>query len=70
MRSGGRSGGNPKRDAKDSKYGFGGRKRAGKRNDATSSADMEGFRTSRPEGRGVLQSCLHLHHCPMNFCVM
>jgi Eukaryotic rRNA processing protein EBP2 len=48
----GRGGGNPKRDAKDSKYGFGGRKRAGKRNDAASSADMEGFRTSRPEGRG------------------
>ena len=33
-----------KREAKDSKFGFGGRKRLGKQNDASSAADMGGFR--------------------------
>lgn len=33
-----------KREAKDSKFGFGGRKRLGKQNDASSAANMDGFR--------------------------
>ncbi|EIE20095.1 eukaryotic rRNA processing [Coccomyxa subellipsoidea C-169] len=33
-----------KREAKDTKFGFGGRKRLGKQNDASSAADMGGFR--------------------------
>ncbi len=31
-----------KREARDERYGFGGRKRLKKQNDATSAADMEG----------------------------
>ncbi|BDA45324.1 probable rRNA-processing protein EBP2 [Coccomyxa sp. Obi] len=33
-----------KREAKDAKFGFGGRKRLGKQNDASSAANMDGFR--------------------------
>ena len=36
-----------KREAKNEKYGFGGRKRLGKQNDASSAADMDGFRQGR-----------------------
>ena len=36
-----------KREARDSKYGFGGRKRLGKQNDASSAADMEGYKPGR-----------------------
>ncbi len=36
-----------KREAKNDKYGFGGRKRLGKQNDASSAADMDGFRQGR-----------------------
>ncbi|KAK9862248.1 hypothetical protein WJX84_002448 [Apatococcus fuscideae] len=45
---GGIAKGGKKRQAKDSKFGFGGRKRLGKQNDATSAADM----SSMPSGRG------------------
>ena len=43
-----------RREARNSRYGFGGRKRLAKQNDAASAADMEGFRTSRADrgGRG------------------
>ncbi|CAL5221811.1 g4067 [Coccomyxa viridis] len=36
-----------KREAKNDKYGFGGRKRLGKQNDASSAADMDGFRQGK-----------------------
>ncbi len=36
-----------KREAKNETYGFGGRKRLGKQNDATSAADMDGFRQGK-----------------------
>ena len=36
-----------KREAKNERYGFGGRKRLGKQNDASSAADMNGFRQGR-----------------------
>ncbi|KAK9830655.1 hypothetical protein WJX74_000440 [Apatococcus lobatus] len=45
---GGIAKGGKKRQAKDSKFGFGGRKRLGKQNDAASAADM----SSMPGGRG------------------
>ena len=60
-RFGGRSGGRDSgrggrggklRQHKDSKFGFGGRKKGSKRNDAMSSADMEGFRPARRGGSG------------------
>ena len=41
----------PKAAGEGQQVGFGGPKRAGKRNDATSAADMEGFKPSR-SGRG------------------
>lgn len=44
---GGRDGGpNPKRLKKDSKFGFGGKKRHAKSNDAESAGDLSGFRSS------------------------
>jgi len=55
--AGGR-GPNPKRLSKDSKYGFGGPKRAGKRNDSASAANMDDFKQSRPQGRG--RGALHI----------
>lgn len=48
---GGRDGPNSKRQKKDSKYGFGGKKRFAKSGDATSSADMTGFSTRRMKGQ-------------------
>lgn len=36
-----------KRTARDQKFGFGGRKRLGKQNDADSAADMDAFRPAR-----------------------
>ena len=36
-----------KREAKNERYGFGGRKRLGKQNDATSAADTDGYRQGR-----------------------
>ena len=36
-----------KREAKNDRYGFGGRKRLGKQNDASSAADMDGFKQGR-----------------------
>lgn len=50
-----RSGGNKaskKREAKNAKFGFGGRKRLAKQNSAGSSADVDGFRPSRPGVKG------------------
>ncbi len=41
-----------KREARNSRYGFGGRKRLAKQNDAASAADMEGFRTSKADRGG------------------
>jgi len=41
---------NMKRQAKDKKYGFGGKKRFSKSGDAISSADMRGFSTARMKG--------------------
>lgn len=52
--AGGRTPGG-KREARNAKFGFGGRKRLDKQNDAASAADMEGFRGGRSErggGRG------------------
>lgn len=46
-----------KREAKNDKYGFGGRKRLGKQNDASSAADMDSFKQGRFEdGIGGRQS--------------
>jgi rRNA-processing protein EBP2 len=47
---GGRSGPN-KRQKKDEKFGFGGKKRFGKSTDAASSADASGFSVARMKGR-------------------
>lgn len=38
---------NSKRQAKNEKFGFGGRKRLGKQNDASSAADMSGYKPGR-----------------------
>jgi rRNA-processing protein EBP2 len=43
---------NFKRQKKDSKFGFGGRKRFAKSGDAESSADMRGFSSARMKGKG------------------
>ena len=43
---------NRKRQKKDEKFGFGGKKRFGKSNDAKSSGDMTGFSTKRMKGKG------------------
>lgn len=42
---------NSKRLAKDAKYGFGGKKRGKRENDATSSADISGFSTRKMKGK-------------------
>lgn len=44
-------GGNSKRSTKDAKYGFGGKKRFAKSNDAASAGEMKGFSTERMKGR-------------------
>ena len=41
----------PKRQKRNAKYGFGGRKRFGKSGDAVSTADMSGFSAGRMKGR-------------------
>ncbi|EXJ75149.1 uncharacterized protein A1O5_01845 [Cladophialophora psammophila CBS 110553] len=46
------SGPSPKRQKRDQKYGFGGKKRHAKSGDAISSADMRGFSTARMKGKG------------------
>ncbi|EKG15600.1 Eukaryotic rRNA processing [Macrophomina phaseolina MS6] len=46
------AGPNPKRAKKDSKYGFGGKKRFAKSNDANSSADMKGFSVKKMKAGG------------------
>ncbi|KIW98034.1 uncharacterized protein Z519_01618 [Cladophialophora bantiana CBS 173.52] len=46
------SGPNPKRQKRDQKYGFGGKKRHAKSGDAISSGDMRGFSTARMKGKG------------------
>ncbi|ORY19523.1 eukaryotic rRNA processing protein EBP2-domain-containing protein [Clohesyomyces aquaticus] len=46
-------GGNPKRQKKDAKYGFGGKKRHAKSNDAFSSADPKGSSNRNVKGRPV-----------------
>lgn len=53
-RTGRERGGPPgaKRQKKDAKFGFGGKKRFAKSGDAESSADMRGFSASRMKGRG------------------
>ncbi|KAF2156666.1 Ebp2-domain-containing protein [Myriangium duriaei CBS 260.36] len=43
---------NAKRQKKNEKYGFGGKKRFSKSNDAASSADMRGFSTKKMKGKG------------------
>lgn len=43
---------NAKRQKKDSKFGYGGKKRFSKSGDAESSADMRGFSSSRMKGKG------------------
>ncbi|KAK4905601.1 rRNA-processing protein EBP2 [Elasticomyces elasticus] len=48
---GGRDDGNHKRQAKDKKFGFGGKKRFAKSGDAASSADMRGFDQRRMKGK-------------------
>jgi len=42
---------NAKRQAKDKRYGFGGKKRFSKSGDAMSSADMRDFSTARMKGK-------------------
>lgn len=42
---------NAKRQAKDKKYGFGGKKRFSKSGDAMSSSDMRGFSVARMKGK-------------------
>lgn len=42
---------NTKRQAKDKKYGFGGKKRFSKSGDAMSSSDMRGFSVARMKGK-------------------
>lgn len=42
---------NPKRQKRDEKYGFGGKKRFAKSNDASSSADMRGSSTRKMKGQ-------------------
>jgi rRNA-processing protein EBP2 len=53
-KSGRERGGQPgaKRQKKDSKFGYGGKKRFSKSGDAESSADMRGFSSSRMKGKG------------------
>jgi rRNA-processing protein EBP2 len=52
-RSSSRGGGGAfKRQKKDAKFGFGGKKRFSKSGDAESSADMRGFSSARMKGRG------------------
>ncbi|KAH8891407.1 Ebp2-domain-containing protein [Thozetella sp. PMI_491] len=43
---------NAKRQKKDAKYGFGGKKRLNKSGDAMSSSDLSGFRAGRMKGKG------------------
>ena len=43
---------NNKRQKKDAKYGFGGKKRHAKSGDAISSADMSGFSMKKMKGKG------------------
>lgn len=43
---------NAKRQKKDSKFGYGGKKRFSKSGDAESSGDMRGFSASRMKGKG------------------
>lgn len=47
---GGKDGPNPKRQKKDQKYGFGGKKRFAKSGDAQSSGDMSGYSVKRMKG--------------------
>ena len=46
-----RTGSNPKRQKKNDKYGFGGKKRHAKSNDAVSSADITGFSSKANKAR-------------------
>lgn len=48
--SGAGRGANHKREKRDEKYGFGGKKRFGKSNDATSSADVSKFSVRKMKG--------------------
>ena len=43
---------NAKRQKRDQKYGFGGKKRHSKSGDAASSSDLRGFSAARMKGRG------------------
>lgn len=43
---------NAKRQKKDSKFGYGGKKRFSKSGDAESSADMRGFSNAKMKGKG------------------
>ncbi|CAI6100500.1 unnamed protein product [Clonostachys chloroleuca] len=49
---GGRNGGNQKRQKKDEKYGFGGKKRHAKSGDAVSSSDLSGFNPKAMKAKG------------------
>ena len=49
-----------KREAKNERYGFGGRKRLGKQNDATSAADTDSYKQGRFDdglGRRSVTNC-------------
>ena len=54
-REGGAAANHHKRQKKNEKYGFGGKKRFAKSNDAASSADMRGFSTKKMKGKGKPQ---------------
>ena len=47
----GSRGASKKRESKNSKYGFGGRKRLGKQNDASSAANMESYKSGKRKGK-------------------
>ena len=51
-RGGGGGAPNAKRQKKDSKFGYGGKKRFSKSGDAESSGDMRGFSAARMKGKG------------------
>jgi rRNA-processing protein EBP2 len=53
QRDGDRSEKRHKRDKKDAKYGFGGKKRHAKSNDAGSTADIKGFSSKKMKGKSA-----------------
>ena len=49
------AGSNRKRQKKDEKFGFGGKKRFAKSNDARSAGDMNGYSAKQMKGKGAKQ---------------